>query len=346
MEAALARGQHCFSNGNYVDALKAYSEAVELDASCARAWSNRSACLAKLGKFEDALQDADEAIKADTTFTKAIGRRAAALQGLKRYEEAAESFRAALTHDPSNAIYQAGLSEVMALIQQGRGVVGQLSKNKFYFDKSIREGKDAMVKGSIHEAIRHFTRAIELWTAERDTLGTTSRDGAVLFSNRSAAYFRLQKMEASVEDAVAAVAADDGYSRGFLRLAMALRGCSRLDDAKRNLETCLRCDPDNSMARDEMQSLLSEIAERNKSNATQVAELQQKRDAMADAGQSKAGDSSEGATHASGDLAAAMRRQAGPAHATSYVYCSFCNTYNHDRSECPVLRQARKRPRD
>ncbi|CUG91953.1 Hypothetical protein, putative [Bodo saltans] len=351
MEAALAQGQQHFASGRFTDALRCYSDAVQLDASCARAWSNRSACLAKLGKYEDALEDADEALRADKSFFKANGRRAAALQGLKRYEESAEAYRTALVHDGTNDVYRAGLAEVTELIRLGRGVVGQASKDKFYFEKSLKDGKDAMVKGDLHEAVRHFTRAIELWVAagKGSAMGISERDGAVLYSNRSAAFYRLQKMPASLDDAEASVTVDRVYPRGYLRLGMSLRSSQRLDEAKTALETCTRLDPENSMAKEEMSSLLSEIAERDKTNAQRVREHQEKTNAIADTrggGPTPANNSNIESNGGVGNVASAMRRQAGPAHSTTYVYCSYCNTYNHGRDECPALRQARKRARD
>jgi tetratricopeptide (TPR) repeat protein len=352
MEGALAQGQQQFAAGKYVDALRSYSEAIRLDASCARAWSNRSACLAKLEKFEDALDDADEALRADKTFFKAHGRRAAALQGLKRYVEAAEAFQTALMHDGTNEVYRSGLAEVTDLIRQGRGVVGQESKDKFYFDKSLKEGKETMIKGELHEAVRHFSRAIELWVAagKGSAMGISERDGATLYCNRSAAFYRLQKIPASLEDAEASVVVDRTYPRAHLRMGMSLRSSQRLDDAKSALEACIRLDPENAMAKEEMASLLSEIAERDKTNAQRIREHQEKTEAITDARRgpstSIGGGANVGADGGVGNVASAMRRQAGPAHSTTYVYCSYCNTYNHDRSECPALRQARKRARD
>lgn len=323
VEDALSRGAELFARREFVLAAEAYSEVIRKDPLNFKALSNRSACHAKMEKYDDALTDAEQAISLDPTFSKAFGRKAAALQGLLRYEEAVAAYNAALLLDPTNTLYTAGRTELEGLIAQRRGIASKETKDKFYFDKSVREGKEAMTRGELHEAVRHFSKAIQL-CPESDV-----RDRATLLSNRSAAWFRLEKYREATTDALEASRVDGLYPRGFLRLAMSQHREGKLDEARKSIEEALRLDPENTMAKEEMQSIEASIAQRDKSTAAHLSEQQCKVAALATERTQEAGD---------------MRRQGGPAYATAFAYCSLCNSHGHDRSECPIM--IRKRRRD
>ena len=66
--AAREEGNAQFKAGNFVEAVKSYTESIKRDPSDARGYNNRAAAYMKLVAFPEALKDADEAIKTDPNF--------------------------------------------------------------------------------------------------------------------------------------------------------------------------------------------------------------------------------------------------------------------------------------
>jgi stress-induced-phosphoprotein 1 len=98
-DAAREEGNTAFKDGNYVEAVKHYSEAIKRAPSDARGYTNRSAAYTKLMALPEALKDADEAIKRDPTFIKAYIRKALVQQGMKELTSALETLEKASAAD-------------------------------------------------------------------------------------------------------------------------------------------------------------------------------------------------------------------------------------------------------
>lgn len=99
--AAKAReeGNTFFKAGNFVDSVKAYSEAIKRDPSDPRGYNNRAAAYTKLAALPEALKDADEAIKVDPKFVRAYIRKSMVLFGMKEYTRAMEAAQLAADLD-------------------------------------------------------------------------------------------------------------------------------------------------------------------------------------------------------------------------------------------------------
>lgn len=97
-----ARGNELFAKKEFEKALDAYSKAIEIDATNAVFWSNRSFSYLKLEKYGAAASDASKAIEIDPSFTKAYYRRGAALLSLFKYQDALRDFKTVLQHHPND----------------------------------------------------------------------------------------------------------------------------------------------------------------------------------------------------------------------------------------------------
>ena len=64
------KGNKCLENGDVEEAIKLYSEAINLDVKNHVLYSNRSAALTKCGKYLEALGDADQTIKLKSDWGK------------------------------------------------------------------------------------------------------------------------------------------------------------------------------------------------------------------------------------------------------------------------------------
>jgi stress-induced-phosphoprotein 1 len=67
---AREEGNTLFKNGDFVGAVKAYTESIKRDPADARGYNNRAAAYTKLAALPEALKDAEEAIKVDPSFGK------------------------------------------------------------------------------------------------------------------------------------------------------------------------------------------------------------------------------------------------------------------------------------
>uniref|UniRef100_A0A7S1U794 Uncharacterized protein n=1 Tax=Phaeomonas parva TaxID=124430 RepID=A0A7S1U794_9STRA len=99
------RGDVAFKAKDYAEAVRLYTDAIDLDGSQAKYYSNRAAALMALRDYPRALDDADSAVRCDAAFAKGHARRGEALEGLERFSEAADAYREAARVDPSKPAY-------------------------------------------------------------------------------------------------------------------------------------------------------------------------------------------------------------------------------------------------
>jgi len=107
--------------GNFDEAARLYSEAIEADPSNHVLWSNRSASYANLGEYEKALTDAEKAIECKPDWAKGYSRKGLALAYLQRHEEAIKTYEEGVRLDPSSAALKEGLQDARAAKAKEQG---------------------------------------------------------------------------------------------------------------------------------------------------------------------------------------------------------------------------------
>eukprot|EP01083_Nonionella_stella_P135156 411091_1 len=101
-EEKKAKGNEFFKQKDYPNAIKWYTEAIEIDNSVPAYFSNRSASYAGLGDWEKAAEDGSSCITCDKKFIKGYFRAATALENLKNYKKAVETLTMGLAIEPRN----------------------------------------------------------------------------------------------------------------------------------------------------------------------------------------------------------------------------------------------------
>lgn len=98
-EEARLQGKEYFTQGDWPNAVKAYTEMVKRAPEDARGYSNRAAALAKLMSFPDAVEDCNKAIAKDPKFIRAYIRKATCQLAMKEYSQVLETLTEARAKD-------------------------------------------------------------------------------------------------------------------------------------------------------------------------------------------------------------------------------------------------------
>lgn len=118
---AKSRGDDAFRRKDYLEAVDAYSQAIEFDPNDAVLLSNRSLCWLRAGQGERALEDARACRELRPDWAKACFREGAALRLLQRFHEAANAFYEGVTLDPENKELVSAFREA---VDEGRKLHG------------------------------------------------------------------------------------------------------------------------------------------------------------------------------------------------------------------------------
>ncbi|KAF7354913.1 Protein kinase domain-containing protein [Mycena sanguinolenta] len=130
---AREKGNGQFNAGDFLSAVKSYTESIRRNPSDARGYMNRAAAYKKLEALPEALKDVDEAIKTDPTFTKAYIRKSSILFAMQDYAKAIEAAQEARDHDPEHKhtreISQKEMKCQQELLMQGTKTLERAMRN-------------------------------------------------------------------------------------------------------------------------------------------------------------------------------------------------------------------------
>lgn len=87
------QGNKALTEGNFDEAIKFYTEAINLDPSNHVLYSNRSAAFQKANRFEEALQDAEKTVELKPDWPKGYSRKGSALFSLQKYGESFDAYQ-------------------------------------------------------------------------------------------------------------------------------------------------------------------------------------------------------------------------------------------------------------
>ncbi|KAL1547493.1 Hsp70-Hsp90 organizing protein 2 [Salvia divinorum] len=111
-----AKGNASFSAGNFTDAIRHFTDAINLAPTNHVLYSNRSAAYASLNRFSEALSDAEKTVELKADWGKGYSRLGAAHIGLQSYNDAISAYRKGLEIDPNNEALKSGLADAEAAL--------------------------------------------------------------------------------------------------------------------------------------------------------------------------------------------------------------------------------------
>ncbi|URE39442.1 Heat shock protein [Musa troglodytarum] len=119
-EEAKAKGNAAFAAGRFDDAIRHFSEAIDLAPTNHVLYSNRSAAYASLQRYEAALADARRTVELKPDWAKGYGRLGAAHLGLGDAGQAVSAYEKGLELDPANEALKVGLSDARPTAARSR----------------------------------------------------------------------------------------------------------------------------------------------------------------------------------------------------------------------------------
>ncbi|EHA8588492.1 hsp70-Hsp90 organizing protein [Cocos nucifera] len=119
-EEAKARGNTAFSAGRFEEAIRHFSEAIDLAPTNHVLYSNRSAAYASLNRYAEALADARKTVELKPDWSKGYSRLGAAYLGLGSADEAVAAYEKGLGLDPSNEALESGIADARAAAARSR----------------------------------------------------------------------------------------------------------------------------------------------------------------------------------------------------------------------------------
>ncbi|KAI9246852.1 Metallo-dependent phosphatase-like protein [Sporodiniella umbellata] len=107
-----------FKEKNFPEAIKKYTEAIELNDKVASYYTNRAFCHLKMESYGYAIADSDKALHVDPAFTKANYRRASANMALGKFKEALKDLRIVSKRAPGDKDAKAKLDECAKIVRR------------------------------------------------------------------------------------------------------------------------------------------------------------------------------------------------------------------------------------
>lgn len=236
-----AGNQH-FSAKRYDDAIRSYSEAIEVCLDVHVYWSNRSAAHSGKADFSNAEADAKQCVTINPQFVKGWYRLAAAQKELSHFKDCETSCRSGLRADSANADLIRLLAEVvpMAEREEKRRRAGVNSRAEQLKD----EGNDHYKTSAYPKAITSYTQAIGALTATERTAALA----VSIYNNRAACYQQLNDEANCIADASHALEIDPANVKALLRRGLAYEQCERYRSALQDIRAVLAIDPSIEMA--------------------------------------------------------------------------------------------------
>ncbi|KAH7856934.1 hypothetical protein Vadar_007103 [Vaccinium darrowii] len=162
-EEAKVKGNAAFSAGNYADAIRHYTEAIDLSPDNHVLYSNRSAACVSRNQYTEALFDAKNAVKLKPDWPEAFSRLGAAHLGLQNYNDAVSAYKKGLELDPSDHVLQSGLKDAVELtFESAESII--LKWDSTSSEEKIFDGGNRHVIDQYLSAVDEIQRSLESGT--------------------------------------------------------------------------------------------------------------------------------------------------------------------------------------
>ena len=182
-----------YQSGQYMDAIKAYGQAISEDPENPRLYWGRGRAYEKLNEFQTAIQDYSKAIKLNNNFTEALASRAVLHVRAAQPKKALEDYNQIIQNQQDAAAYYSERAKVKVSLNDFKGALEDYSA-------AVKLNPDVAAfdyeKGLIHYQLKQLEQAIEAFSA------ATTKDPqlAKAYYARGLAYVDNHNMSAAAVD--------------------------------------------------------------------------------------------------------------------------------------------------
>jgi len=260
------KGNAAFQANNFTDAIKFYSEAIQLDPTDHTFFTNRSASYAGLNDHKKALDDANEAIKLNKNWMKGHYRRGAALFALGQIDDAYSAFKRAQELDSANPDIPKRLQEVdyekKKQKQEKKAATAQGPNRGFAGEKEA--GNEFYKAGKYDDAVICYTRALEA--------AKTDEEKVTALSNRAASLAQQKFYDRVIKDCTDAIKLDPdskypATTKAFMRRGLAYEDAEKWELALSDLRRVVLKDPNTRQASEAMSRINRNLEAKKKWDA-------------------------------------------------------------------------------
>jgi DnaJ family protein C protein 7 len=207
-ESEKVLGNECFKSENYLDAVRHYSNAVNIEPENPLYYTNRALSYQKLNMYENAIEDASCAVTLDVNF-------------LKGYIILSKSYLAIQNVELCHSTLQK-----IPLAFQSRNDVNDLKSTLSILAKDT--GNNFLKNGNVDKAISMYSIAIEC-----------TPENHLLYSNRSAAYQSKNMWREALNDAEKCVHICNTFPKGYVHMGRSQVQLKRWNDAESTVNMAL-----------------------------------------------------------------------------------------------------------
>ncbi|KAI3468894.1 hypothetical protein Pfo_025557 [Paulownia fortunei] len=211
-DEAKAKGNVAFSAGNFNDAVRHFTDAINLAPTNHVLYSNRSASYASLDKFSEALSDAQKTVELKPDWSKGYSRLGAAHMGLHNYRDAVSSYKKGLEIDPNNEVLKSGLADAEAASarsSRSRGGPGASPfAEAFGPEMWVRLASDPNTRGFLQEP--DFVKMMQDIQKSPNNLNLYLKDQRVMKALGALLNLKFQTRESEEDAEMPSASASDG----------------------------------------------------------------------------------------------------------------------------------------
>jgi len=247
------KGNTFYKSKDFDKALECYNKAIELNPENVVYLINKAAVFFETQKYEECIQTCDEAIEKGKTYktdtknlAKAFARKGSALQKLEKYDDAITAFKSSLMeHRVADTLTKLNACETE---KKEKEAVEYLDDAKAAEAKE--RGNEKFKAADYPAAVREYGEAIKRKPSD-----------ATYYSNRAAAYIKLNDHQRALKDCDKALELDPNYVKAVTRKAQIYYWQREYHKALEWYEKGLKLDPSNEELKSGVEYTLQKISE-------------------------------------------------------------------------------------